>query len=630
MRVTQGMLYLQSQLGLARINAGYAQASAQATSGKRINQPSDDASGSIYAQYSHRTLEDVTQYTTNVGRVKDWVSQDSSTMQSILDQITQAQQSASLLSTGTYTEEQRGTLATTIQGIMDEIVALGNTQVNGRYIYSGTRTDTQAATSQLSTETPVTLDGNVGGGANQGSGRLYGQGTYTGRLSRNITLTVQAGYGGGAPSAGNPMNVDYSYVDDYGRTISGTATISGTGSGNAVDLGDGVQFYADAQSFAAGDQYTLTVGRQQGNDQQISANLSQDNLMTFNHTLQQILGQEGNVGGSWGNLLDQLADWKDSLDKDSKTQTYFEAVPGTANDRSSTADMRVSGDWEQLQSRAYNFVTGGPIQSSSPAASRALFRNFTVDAAYAGGVPSAANPMTIDYDYWNGAGWTSTTATITGTGAAGNVTLDPTGTGTPALTMNVVDAAYSAGQALPLAGSATAGAPPYIASPTTPSAGQPVMVTYTYLDANQVRQWGTTTFTGSGDGSADVLSMNPPGEASLRLNSGGTLKEGDTWDLTLQQYNQGQSKSQQMLTNLAAERTNLLRYTGDAGAKLNRLEIRNNLLGDDKVQLNSRLSNVESADISQVSIDLQKYQTMFQAALSATAMISSHTLADYL
>jgi flagellar hook-associated protein 3 FlgL len=630
MRVTQGMLYRQTLLELGRINTGATQATIQATSGKRINTPSEDATGSITSQYSHRALEEVGQYTSNVGSVKAWLSQSESTMQGMMDLLEEAQTKANLLSTGTYTEEQRGTLATDIQGILDEMIAIGNTQVGGRYIFAGTRTTTQAVSANMTTETPATLEG-----AHTGTGILYGQGAYTGLLSRDISLTVQAGYAGGTPSALNPMNVDYSYVDDYGRTITGTATITGTGSGNAVDLGDGVQFYADEQDFVQGEAFTLEVGRQHGNAEAMYANLSLDNRMSFNHTLEQLFGEEGNVSGAWGNLLDQLADWKDALDKDSKVQTYFEAVPGTANDRASTADLRVSGDWSDLQYRAYKFYTGGPIQSDATAASRASYRNFTVDPAYAGGMPSATNPMTVNYEYWDSgtSTWIADTATITGTGSGAGVTLHNLGAVPPnpaAADVFMVDSAYTAGQALPLAGSATVGDPSYIATPTTPSAASPVTVTYTYLDANRVPQWGSVSFTGSGDGAADVLSLSPPAEATLRLNSGGTLEDGDTWDLSLQQYNQGQTKSQQMLTNLAAARTDLLRYSGDAGAKLNRLEVRNNLLGNDGVQLNDRLSNVEAADISQVAIDLKKYQVMFQAALSATAMVSGQTLADYL
>ncbi|MBI4798796.1 MAG: hypothetical protein HY794_08710 [Desulfarculus sp.] len=441
---------------------------------------------------------------------------------------------------------------------------MGNTQVNGRYIFGGTRTDSQAVSDQILAETPATLVG-----SHTGSGRLYGQGTYTGLYSRNITLTVDAAYPGGVPSALNPMDVDYSYVDDFGRAISGTATLTGTGSGNALALGDGVSFHADSSSFVAGEQYTLALGRQHGNTEIMEANLSQENRMSFNHTLQQIFGAEGNSGGAWNNLLDQLANWKDALDKDSKTQTYFESVPATTNNLASTADLRVSGDWDDAQYRSYTFVTGGPLQSDSTAASRAAYRNFTVDLAYLGGVPSVANPMTVNYEWFDssGPGWTATTVNITGTGAGNSVTL---------------------------------------------------------------QNLGAVPFTGSGDAPADVQSLNPPGEMTLRLNAGGTLMDGDSWDLTLQQYNQGQTESQEMLTSLAAVRTNLLRYTGDVGAKLNRLEVRDNLLGSDNLQLEDRLARVESADISQVAIGLQQYQTLYQASLQATAMVMGRSLADYI
>lgn len=630
MRVSQQMLYRQTLQELMRMRAGYAEVNAQASSGKRINGSSDDPVGSITSQFSRRALEEVEQYTGNVGAVKAWLKQSESTLQGMVDLVQQAQTKANLLATGTYTPEQRGALAIDIQGILDELIAMGNTQVNGRYIYGGTRTDAQAVSGQILAETPAALVG-----SHAGSGRLYGQGAYTGLYSRNITLTVDAAYPGGVPSALNPMDVDYSYVDDFGRTISGTTTLTGTGGGNAVALGDGVSFFADSLSFVAGEQYTLGVGRQHGNGQIMEANLSQDNRMTFNHTLEQIFGAEGHSGGAWNNLLDQLANWKDALDKDSKTQAFFESVPATTNNLASTADLKVSGDYDAARYRAYKFVTGGPLQSDSTAASRAAYRDFTVDAAYTGGVPSATNPMTVNYQWFDssGPGWTNATAVINGTGAGNSVTLQNLGAvppNPPAAVVNLVDAAYTPGQALPLAGSSTVGDPPYVATPATPTAGQPVMVTYTYLDANRVPQWASVTFTGSGDAPADVLSLNPPGEATLRLNAGGTLMDGDSWDLTLQQYNQGQTESQEMLTSLAAVHTNLLRYTGDVGAKLNRLEVRDALLGSDNLQLEERLTRMESADISQVAIGLQQYQTLYQASLQATALVMGRSLADYI
>ncbi len=623
MRVNQEMFYRQTIYSLLRVREGQYTLNSQASSGKRINQPSDDPVGSITTQGSNRLLEELDQYNTNLGLTKDWLMQSESAMGSMNELVTQAKGIAEQLATSTITEDQRGTLAASVQNIIDQLITLGNTELNGRYIFGGTRTGQQAVTPSLSAETPATIVG-----AHTASGRLYGQGGYTGRLSRDITLTVDAGYAGGQPSTLNPMDVDYSYVDDYGRTISGTATLDGTGSGFGVDLGDGVQIYADAQSFAAGEVFTLSVGGQQGNGEALYANLSQANRMQFNYNLDQLWGVEGNVSGQWGNLLDQLKDWKDALDKDSQVQTYFQAVPGAANDRSGGNQVLVSGDWTELGNRDYQFYAGGPIQSASPDSDLRNYRNFTVDPLYAGGEPSAANPMDLNYEYWDGAAWVADTVTVTGTGAGSPVAL----AGGFGVSINLVQADYDAGQALPLETYPTQPAPPAAAIPdsvVTPSASQPVRLTYTYVEGT-TRRWASVTFTGTGDDAANVLDLNPPGEATVRLKDGSTLDNGDTWDLNLDQYHQGQTRSQAVLDVLASAQTDLLRYMGDAGAKLNRLETRSNFLQNDELRLNDRLSRVESIDISQVTTDLKQYELLYQATLQATAMIYTRTLADYL
>lgn len=613
MRVTQLSIYRQTLNNINKTMEMESKYSAQASSGKRINQPSDDPVGSVSSIYSTLALSQVTQYNSNVGMAKNWLSQSAASIQDMSDLLTNAKSTANQTSTGTYTSSQLAALSTAVDSYIQEMVTMGNSQVNGDYIFAGTQTDQQAVSMAMTPQNPATPDS-----GNAGSGTIYGQGTYTGLYSRDITLTVDASYAGGVPSVGNPMKVNYSYVDDYGRTITGSTTLTGVGSGNGVDVGDGVQIYSDGTAYTAGDTYTLSVGRNHGNDEQIYSTLSQANRMSLNYNLNQLWGDEGGVDseGNRTNVLDQLVGWKDALDKDSKTQTYFEAVPGTTNSPSSSADLRVSGDWDDLKTRDYQFTVGGPVQSSSSSTVLANYRNFTVDAAYTGGVPSASNPMTVDYEYWDGTTWQPQTATITGTGTGNTVTL------TGGAVISMVDASYDAGQALPDPQSTTA-------SSFTPSASQPATITYTYVD-NNVRKWATVSFTGTGDDSANILDLDPPGNATVRLSSDGKVTNGDTWDLTLQQYNQGQTVSQGMLTTLATKQTDLLKYEGDVGAKLNRIEVRSNLLEADSVRLNSRLSDVESADISEAATALTQYQTLYQAALTSLVMITSHSLADYL
>ncbi len=627
-RVNQETFYRQTMWSLMRSREAQYILNNQYSSGKRINQPSDDAVASITAQYSHRGMEELDQYATNLGHVQDWLKLSVSAMENMNDLLTQARTLAEQLSTNTYTTQQRQSFEGQLKDVIDQLIQLGNTQSNGSYIFAGTLSNTAPVLTNPAVDNPAVVVNSQGG-----SGRLYGAGQYTGKYSRDLQLSVDATYAGGVPSALNPMQVNYSYVDDYGRTVTGRVTLTGVGSGNGVDVGDGLRIYTDGGTFAANGSYTLEVHRQQGNNQIIAANLASNSRMTYNYTLDAIWSGEGNSGAGWGNLLDQLRDWQDALAKDYEVRDYFEAVPAVGNDRASTAQLRVDGKWAELGARDYEFYTGGPIQSSD-ADETALrnYRNFTVDAAYTGGTPEAGNPMTLNYEYWDGAAWQTDSVVVSGTGSGNSVNL----AGGYGATIYLVESSYTAGESLPLETYPSLPAPPAaLPSPlpkdtaVEPSASQPVRVTYTYVENNQ-RRWGSVVFTGTGDDPANVLSLNPPGEATLSLNQGGTLNDGDTWSLTLEQYHQGQSTSQAMVATLESVQSKLLKYIGDAGGKLNRLETRTGFLENDVLRLNDRLEQVEDADVTKVATQLASFQTMYQATLKATAMVSGKSLADYL
>jgi hypothetical protein len=184
--------------------------------------------------------------------------------------------------------------------------------------------------------------------------------SYTGLLSRNITVTVTGSYNSDPDTT--PMPVTVSYVDDFGRTISFNTTISGSGSGNAIDVGDGVQVYASDQNYRAGDSFTVEVGRHQGNEEEVNVNLSWGNRVAYNYTMDQMFGEEGNVNNDLSNLFDLLSYWEDALLKDSTEQTYFETVGATTNDAGSTAEFNISGDYSLLAARNVRIQVGGPFQ----------------------------------------------------------------------------------------------------------------------------------------------------------------------------------------------------------------------------------------------------------------------------
>ena len=609
-RVSQMLFYRQAQNSIMRLNEGIFKLNEQAASGKRINSPSDDPVGSITAQIANRRILEIEQYDRGVDHANSWLMQAESNMQDMQDQLTRAKELAEQMATGTYSSEQRASVATEIENIISQLIVLANVEVGDSYIFSGTRGNLQAASQNLRADGAAEAHG-----GNSGSGVLYAKGDYTGNMSRTISLTVDGAYAGGVPAAANPMDVDVSYVDDYGRTITHTVTLTGTGSGAAVYVGDGIQVYAESLAYAADDQFTLNVGRQQGNQEELDVNLSWSNSMRYNYTLDQLYGQEGYLSGEWSNILDMLTDWKEALLNDDFEQDYFKAVGATYNNPSTSAELQVSGDFTDLNGRDLEFNVGGPIQSQSADADLSDYRNFQVDAAYAGGVPSADNPMDLDYEYWNGVAWVPQTATVTGTGYDDAVAL------AGGVEIYVADASYTAGDG------------PFQLTPvypenTEPSAANPMTMTYTYTDDAGVRRYASVTFTGTG--AANSQTLDPPGDVTLALKQGSTFDDFDAFTLTLEQYGQGQKKSQEMLPELENSTATLLKYIADAGARLNRLEVRTKLLEDDSLRLYDRLSDVEDAEVTEVITNLETYELMYQAALQATAAITSRTLADYL
>lgn len=532
LRVTQETFYRQTIYNIMRRKAEIAQLNTQISSGKRINVFSDDAVGGVAVHSSHRMLEDIKQYKATADHGRDWLQQGESSMRRISDVLTMIKERAEQMATGTYTPEQRQMIAKDAQNFLDQLIAQINTRVSGESIFAGSRVNKSAVTSELHINNPAEIVG-----THAAPGRLYGLGEFTGRLSRDVTLTVDAGYAGGKPSTGNPMTVDYSYVDDYGRTITGSTTITGVGTGFAMEVGDGVSIYTDDLAFAAGEQYTLTIGRYQGNEEDLDINLSWSSRMRINYTLKDIFRDEGYDGSKWASVLDQAADWIYALGRDSKTQDYFQAVPGTGNHPTSSSALNVVGTWDELKKRGLNFYVGGPLQSTSANDDIGFYRNFMVDAAYAGGEPSAANPMQVNYEYWSGAAWVAANTTFTGTGTGASQTIN--NAAGHSVELHLVDGSFTAGQTLPSPGgpiqsSATPAQLAYYRNFTVTTAGVPAGTVLSYEYWNESTQtWSgpvaTPAFAGPGAGNAVTLQNVPSaGTVQIYLTDVG-FDLGNTW-----------------------------------------------------------------------------------------------------
>lgn len=122
---------------LANTQAQMQQAQAQVSSGYRLQEASDDP-GAIADIYQLQTsLAQNQQVQTNLGNVQSGLSSADTALQSAVSQVQTAITLATEGASSTTTPDQMANLATQVSQIMQSLVGVANTNVNGNYIFSG-------------------------------------------------------------------------------------------------------------------------------------------------------------------------------------------------------------------------------------------------------------------------------------------------------------------------------------------------------------------------------------------------------------------------------------------------------------------------------------------------------------
>ncbi|MET1250326.1 flagellar hook-associated protein FlgL [Sporolactobacillus sp. STCC-11] len=137
MRVTQGMM---TNSVLQHISNGYSKLAdyqSQLASGKKITRPSQDPVVATMG-ISYRTdVSHVEQYQKNVTNAYKWLDSSDDTLQQVNDVLNRVRELTNEASTDTYTADQRKAIGVEVDQLTQQLVTLGNTQVGGQYIFSG-------------------------------------------------------------------------------------------------------------------------------------------------------------------------------------------------------------------------------------------------------------------------------------------------------------------------------------------------------------------------------------------------------------------------------------------------------------------------------------------------------------
>lgn len=122
---------------LARVQSQIDQAESQISSGLKISQPSDAPDQLEGLMRMRADLARNTQVSTNLAEVKSETDTAEKSLETATQLLDQAVSLGAQGASGTQTASGRQTLALQVQGILEQLVGLSQTAVQGRFVFSG-------------------------------------------------------------------------------------------------------------------------------------------------------------------------------------------------------------------------------------------------------------------------------------------------------------------------------------------------------------------------------------------------------------------------------------------------------------------------------------------------------------
>jgi flagellar hook-associated protein 3 FlgL len=202
MRVTQASMTNTSLAGLETALTNMQKYGAQASSGKRINLPSDDPQGTAISMQLRAELSATNQYTANGEFATNRLNTIDNALQQISSQLQEARSSVVTSQDGQTSDTTRAALSAEMNQIKNALSSLYNTQYLGRPVFGGTSsTDTalDANNSYVGDGNPVMVQLNATTQVRVDvDGSTVGADSFSDLFDQ---LATDVGTGGGAPQA---------------------------------------------------------------------------------------------------------------------------------------------------------------------------------------------------------------------------------------------------------------------------------------------------------------------------------------------------------------------------------------------------------------------------------------------
>jgi len=141
-RISNQTVYDTVTYNLAKVSDAMLRANQMVSSGKRINRLSDDPVGLVSVMNLRSSLEEIGQLERNINMGESWLKMGEIALGQIEDILTETKTLCIQMANATQSEAERTDAAVVVEGHLQQVLSLANTQVDGRHLFSGTKTDT--------------------------------------------------------------------------------------------------------------------------------------------------------------------------------------------------------------------------------------------------------------------------------------------------------------------------------------------------------------------------------------------------------------------------------------------------------------------------------------------------------
>lgn len=142
-RVTSALTNSNLVFSMQNSYSNYAKLTTQLSSGKKINSMLDDPTQSVNLVNSKRELTRIDTWNNNIKSLKNEIGQATDTLDLLLESGQRAKDLATSVSNNIYNNGSLKAVKDELEQIIGSVVSNANTKYDGKYIFSGTNTQTQ-------------------------------------------------------------------------------------------------------------------------------------------------------------------------------------------------------------------------------------------------------------------------------------------------------------------------------------------------------------------------------------------------------------------------------------------------------------------------------------------------------